>query len=160
MVFHNGLPSANPPTAVLGPLGEMDSKRLNDQLAEAAGAMRHFNSWHDAGKFFQLCRNEHERCQEWANGGECDANPGYMHYSCGGSCGTCNVTNDKPMWSGQKWRVFETKSGANSAVEVKEMLETGGLFLFFEGGQVNLLFESLKGWCKEGGVFYRFCALL
>jgi hypothetical protein len=137
MVFNNGIPSANPKTALLGPVGKLSVKDLNDQLAEATGAMRHFDPWHDADKFFQLCRNEHEKCQEWAGRGECDANPNFMRYSCGGSCGTCNLTNDKPVWSGQKWRVFETKSGGNSAVEVANMLESGGLFLFFEGGQVG-----------------------
>ena len=35
------------------------------------------------------CENEHEMCERWAGDGECEANPGFMHHTCAGSCNTC-----------------------------------------------------------------------
>ena len=35
------------------------------------------------------CDDRHPSCEQWADGGECDANPGYMHTECAGSCNTC-----------------------------------------------------------------------
>ena len=39
----------------------------------------------------KLCEDEGgaEDCERWAAGGECEGNPGFMHRSCAGSCGTC-----------------------------------------------------------------------
>ena len=36
-----------------------------------------------------LCKNEHDMCDNWAEAGECNANPGYMLKSCQRSCKTC-----------------------------------------------------------------------
>ena len=35
------------------------------------------------------CADLDEKCAEWARGGECVANQGFMHGSCPASCGTC-----------------------------------------------------------------------
>ena len=35
------------------------------------------------------CTNKDERCDFWAEIGECAKNPGYMRQSCAASCGTC-----------------------------------------------------------------------
>lgn len=35
------------------------------------------------------CMNEHEKCEEWAERGECEANPVYMLSSCKKSCMIC-----------------------------------------------------------------------
>jgi len=35
------------------------------------------------------CQDENDRCADWANVGECDANPGYMRSSCRRSCFQC-----------------------------------------------------------------------
>ena len=35
------------------------------------------------------CKDEHAECARWAEDGECANNPGFMHKSCAGSCGTC-----------------------------------------------------------------------
>jgi len=35
------------------------------------------------------CIDSHEQCSFWAEHGECDANPSYMHYNCRVSCKTC-----------------------------------------------------------------------
>ena len=35
------------------------------------------------------CEDENETCGRWAEDGECDKNPGFMHQTCAGSCGTC-----------------------------------------------------------------------
>ncbi|XP_057291343.1 zinc metalloproteinase nas-15-like [Hydractinia symbiolongicarpus] len=35
------------------------------------------------------CKNNHQRCQEWANRGECQKNPRYMHHNCKKSCNKC-----------------------------------------------------------------------
>ena len=35
------------------------------------------------------CADGHERCEEWANAGECDINPDWMLENCQVSCGTC-----------------------------------------------------------------------
>lgn len=36
------------------------------------------------------CQDEHARCESWADVGECENNPAYMHSVCAGSCGTCD----------------------------------------------------------------------
>ena len=35
------------------------------------------------------CVDNNEYCKDWADYGECDRNPGYMHINCAKSCGTC-----------------------------------------------------------------------
>jgi len=35
------------------------------------------------------CTDKDERCEFWAEIGECDKNPGFMRQSCAASCGTC-----------------------------------------------------------------------
>jgi diketogulonate reductase-like aldo/keto reductase len=37
----------------------------------------------------RTCLDESDACAAWAESGECDANPGYMHKACGASCDTC-----------------------------------------------------------------------
>lgn len=37
----------------------------------------------------RTCQDESEACGSWADSGECDNNPGYMHKSCAASCDTC-----------------------------------------------------------------------
>ena len=36
------------------------------------------------------CDDEDQKCQAWADAGECENNPGYMHVTCAGSCDTCD----------------------------------------------------------------------
>ena len=36
------------------------------------------------------CDDENALCGKWADAGECDANPEYMHRACAGSCNTCD----------------------------------------------------------------------
>ena len=35
------------------------------------------------------CENENPSCDQWANNGECDKNPGYMLISCKKACKVC-----------------------------------------------------------------------
>ena len=35
------------------------------------------------------CFDEHTKCSEWADMGECDTNPGYMFSQCRNSCNDC-----------------------------------------------------------------------
>jgi prolyl 4-hydroxylase len=35
------------------------------------------------------CADRHEKCGEWAAGGECEKNPGYMASNCAAACGRC-----------------------------------------------------------------------
>ncbi|EOD35746.1 hypothetical protein EMIHUDRAFT_362921 [Emiliania huxleyi CCMP1516] len=35
------------------------------------------------------CTDDSDACGAWADAGECDANPGYMHKACAASCDTC-----------------------------------------------------------------------
>lgn len=37
----------------------------------------------------QPCKDNHQQCEEWANTGECDKNPKFMHSNCQKSCLTC-----------------------------------------------------------------------
>ena len=37
----------------------------------------------------KACPDAHRLCDEWADAGECDANPAFMHGTCTGSCGVC-----------------------------------------------------------------------
>ena len=39
----------------------------------------------------EKCVDEEELCGFWADHGECDKNPGYMHNSCSKSCNTCPI---------------------------------------------------------------------
>ena len=45
------------------------------------------------------CQDNNEDCENWARGGECDKNPGYMHAECAMSCKRCtplpNATRPK-----------------------------------------------------------------
>lgn len=36
-----------------------------------------------------LCSDVEQNCREWARGGECEANPVFMHSKCNASCGLC-----------------------------------------------------------------------
>ena len=35
------------------------------------------------------CKDGDVHCAQWAEGGECERNPGFMHETCAGSCNTC-----------------------------------------------------------------------
>jgi len=37
------------------------------------------------------CGDHHTQCKHWASQGECEHNKGYMHRSCGASCGLCTA---------------------------------------------------------------------
>ena len=37
-----------------------------------------------------VCEDNHENCQFWAEQGECDTNPSYMHYNCRLACDKCD----------------------------------------------------------------------
>lgn len=51
----------------------------------------------------QMCEDRHNRCDEWANRGECAKNPLYMHFQCERSCQVCTelalVTDNYPSSS-------------------------------------------------------------
>jgi len=81
------------PEPIAGSVKEKHWGEVRNGIASLVDIGGHYNIWDDIGGFAQLCRNEHERCVEWATRGECDANPNYMHIGCAGSCGTCNKTN-------------------------------------------------------------------
>ena len=36
------------------------------------------------------CKDDNAACARWAEDGECEKNPGFMHHSCAGSCNTCD----------------------------------------------------------------------
>ena len=38
----------------------------------------------------RTCEDETDACGAWADAGECDTNPGYMHKACAASCDTCS----------------------------------------------------------------------
>jgi len=44
----------------------------------------------DDGKETNICKDEHESCEFWATGGECENNPGFMLVSCRSSCNVCD----------------------------------------------------------------------
>jgi len=39
----------------------------------------------------RACEDENDSCGTWADSGECDNNPGYMHQACAASCNTCEA---------------------------------------------------------------------
>ena len=42
----------------------------------------------------RTCVDENaESCGAWADAGECENNPGYMHHACAASCDTCEVAS-------------------------------------------------------------------
>jgi len=42
------------------------------------------------------CKNDHPNCSDWANQGECIANPKYMLLHCTKSCGHCSTSRPGP----------------------------------------------------------------
>eukprot|EP00931_Biecheleriopsis_adriatica_P044179 TRINITY_DN25245_c0_g1_i2.p1 TRINITY_DN25245_c0_g1~~TRINITY_DN25245_c0_g1_i2.p1 ORF type:complete len:366 (-),score=51.22 TRINITY_DN25245_c0_g1_i2:176-1273(-) len=44
-----------------------------------------------------LRANRHERCMQWAEGGECQKNPGFMLSNCRHSCRVCDDIKHKPI---------------------------------------------------------------
>merc|ERR1712176_111732 len=42
------------------------------------------------------CEDANDQCLDWAAGGECSANPAYMHESCKLSCGLCQGSTPPP----------------------------------------------------------------
>ena len=38
----------------------------------------------------ETCRDDNASCDEWAKGGQCAANPAFMHESCRRACGICS----------------------------------------------------------------------
>ena len=42
-----------------------------------------------------MCQDMHELCSFWAEKGECNANPNYMHTNCAKSCNKCAPSKDK-----------------------------------------------------------------
>ena len=88
------------------------------------------DEWHDGGGFWHRCENSHPQCQEWADQGECMANPLFMRGSCAGSCATCSEVATAPSFAPQPWRMFST-----SGVPLESLAADGGIVLAFEGGQ-------------------------
>jgi hypothetical protein len=41
------------------------------------------------------CEDENEACGSWADSGECENNPGYMHDACAASCNMCEEKKKK-----------------------------------------------------------------
>jgi len=72
--------------------------------------------WHFAalyGMFPEECLEKadiHPRCDEWANRGECNANPEYMLHNCQASCAGCNI----PRWKFRGGEPFQLKSNEHS----------------------------------------------
>jgi hypothetical protein len=75
-------------------------------LYDTSWHARNVSSWHDIRKLAPRdgwtaalvvaaddvetpCDDQHDQCASWAEGGECDANPGYMLRSCRSSCKSC-----------------------------------------------------------------------
>ena len=48
------------------------------------------NENNDKKKTASKCQDQHEKCEMWADLGECDANPPYMHVYCKRSCELCD----------------------------------------------------------------------
>ena len=42
-----------------------------------------------------VCQDEHDRCWEWANMGECEKNEDYMKKQCKKSCKVCVDTEEE-----------------------------------------------------------------
>jgi hypothetical protein len=74
--FSNGLPTEIPLKFSLREGSNWE--KVRNEIAQRLSIARHVDPWYDADHFFQLCRNQEERCQEWASVGECEANPAYM----------------------------------------------------------------------------------
>ena len=71
-------------------------------------------------KWGNKCRNTHDSCQNWADMGKCDNNPGFMITGCPRSCGTCDELDPLVRCKRSK---FTTSPPA---------IEAGGLNAMFE----------------------------
>lgn len=54
-------------------------------------------AWAQQGK---SCTDTHADCPNWAQSGECQSNPAYMHGACRRSCGLCGDRQQRPSGSG------------------------------------------------------------
>ena len=83
-----------------------------------------------------LCKDQHERCEYWANMGECDKNPNYMLDKCAKSCKECSVSSSESVetvtetdlgidqdLSNDKLGKDETKTHTNDNNDVKTFCE-------------------------------------
>jgi hypothetical protein len=67
----------------------------------------------------ELCEDEDELCNFWAEEGECDENPNYMHSHCSKSCGTCRKSAPFTEWYGE--RQLFSKHDDKAKTHVKKM---------------------------------------
>ena len=60
-----------------------------DGTCQASDSGKKEGSQEDGGKKKLKCEDKDPKCKEWANSGECTANPGYMNTNCRRSCELC-----------------------------------------------------------------------
>lgn len=100
----------------LKPNGEVDAASTHGSCPTLAGEKWSATKWIHVGPFqmgaeFQKakwrsgdCTDERDECQMWANEGECEKNPGFMHTSCRKACGKCSpsAAQDAPGAGGKR----------------------------------------------------------
>lgn len=95
---------------------DLTDKELQDLIVETQEKNK--GECDENGVCKPKCVDSHEKCEEWADGGECDVNPMYMLFSCRSSCKTCDV-NDTDLK-----KVAEHKRKLHLVGGDERMLET------------------------------------
>eukprot|EP00545_Synedropsis_sp_CCMP1620_P004966 CAMPEP_0119007782 /NCGR_PEP_ID=MMETSP1176-20130426/3245_1 /TAXON_ID=265551 /ORGANISM="Synedropsis recta cf, Strain CCMP1620" /LENGTH=459 /DNA_ID=CAMNT_0006959997 /DNA_START=21 /DNA_END=1400 /DNA_ORIENTATION=- len=117
------------------------------------------------------CDDTHEKCHDWMDKGECDANPVYMLRNCRKSCNTCSVVDHDAMMAlvdrrtelyevGGDETLLETPYGIEQQVDSSLKHEIGQIVLNFTFYMEHLIFAkeeyaAVKKTCKNR---HRMCA--
>ncbi|KAG2446794.1 hypothetical protein HYH02_008354 [Chlamydomonas schloesseri] len=77
-----------------------------------------FETWTENPK---ACRDLESACNDWADKGECDKNPGFMHKSCRLSCKLCTAPEIKPSDYADMHLVLNTSLGQ---IRIRPLFDT------------------------------------
>lgn len=98
-------PGSGPAIGAFGSAGTLlDSLGLicEDGTSTATGGhISNGATWRFACPGWLVCTDSEPKCTDWAEEGECNANPGWMHANCRFSCGVCNG-DDAPIREAQQ----------------------------------------------------------
>mmetsp|Transcript_10336 Transcript_10336/g.15539 ORF Transcript_10336/g.15539 Transcript_10336/m.15539 type:complete len:504 (-) Transcript_10336:508-2019(-) len=92
------------------------------------------------------CSDRHPKCLEWAEKGECKANPGYMLAECQFSCSVCTENGSK---YGKRQNLNPNNNNYDQLVEVLEKMEKYMTEEIIDNPKLNYLSARCKNRHKE-----------
>jgi hypothetical protein len=106
------------------------------------------------------CLDVEERCPEWADDGECQANPGYMQFHCRKSCQTCldghiGVTQIAPESETRSAVADRLVSTARYLQSLSDDDENSHLLLGCNNNEPNCTYWAVRGDCSSNPAFMK-----